>query len=104
MSGFQPGDVVVCVDDSMPNVMPKNVTRVLALWGYIRAGAHYRVSEAGMCPTFGAPFIRLEGMAETMPIASGMNPERFRRIDDEQHPEALAMIRAIGKPKVRTDA
>jgi hypothetical protein len=95
---FQPGDVVVCVDD-----------RPLR-WGCIgnspvtplRRGSFFRVT--AIVWTLEGDSILIDGERPHTCLCcdgeSGWHPERFRKIDDEVEEVFREQMRALGKPKV----
>jgi hypothetical protein len=93
MSGFKPGDVVVCVDDSAPNHPHRVYLRKMRP---LRRGDIYRVTSVFPAPNGDAsilvnrdsPSVRDDGLA-------GWQPARFRHLPkaDPAFTEAMRALR-----------
>lgn len=89
---FQPDDVVVCIDAS-----PCSSGSPFPL----RRGSIWRIRQARYADLWGWG-VNLFGEPALPPGKMGFRADRFRKIDDEQIPEVLERLKAIGKPKVKT--
>lgn len=89
MSAFQPGDVVVCVDDRGPRNEPTETPT-----GWIVRGNHYRVEKC-IDHVLGAG-VKISGVAVNR--FDWFYADRFRKIDDEVTEEFREQLRAIKSP------
>jgi hypothetical protein len=69
---FQPGDVVVCVDNA-----PDRRCQRPELLAWLAVGRHYRVRTTGL------PFDCIHVNGDGLSMLEGWQPHRFRKIDDE---------------------
>ncbi|GGO96454.1 hypothetical protein [Stakelama pacifica] len=98
---FDVGDVVVCVD-AKGRFDPWTGERVDTM---LAEGRHYRVS--GLLPPVDGEYgVQVAGLSpkRTAFWEAAYAHWRFRKIDDEQYPEALSRIRSLGKTKEREAA
>lgn len=96
---FQPGDVVVCVDDS-PCGCGCGDDSGLANGHVYRVGEMVNVAFHYPDDPWNVFLLNFDHSGPHHPHGESLGAHRFRKIDDEQYPEALAAIRAIGKSKV----
>lgn len=100
MAPFQPGDVVVCVNDRAPRW---NVP----LPFMVKRGRFYRVTEA-FSSALGNPLVLLNGQRKMLnahgTMTAGWAADRFRKIDDETAEEFRQQMRALGKVRERANA
>jgi hypothetical protein len=88
---FQPGDVVVCVDDRQSPYSPHGLLR----------GAYYRI--AGLRPPMYNSVINEKCLGVELVAPESGNPNgygafRFRKIDDEVTDEFRAQLRSLNTP------
>ncbi|RYG87627.1 MAG: hypothetical protein EON59_06865 [Alphaproteobacteria bacterium] len=96
---FNVGDVVVCVDAAPRSWnIPAQVVNLRRL----AVGRYYRVAGLGAVVRTSSPSLFLEGLrAVNEPYGVGWAADRFRKIDDEQIPEVLEILRSLGKNRER---
>lgn len=94
MTDFAPGDVVVCVDNSLGRYAPER----LLVTGHI-----YRIRDSHIAPN-GEPAVCVEGVVHPVPYRTGRErgwyPYRFRKLKaaDEQFTEQMRALRPAKVP------
>lgn len=91
---FQPGDVVVCVDDSIPSDAPE-LKRIVM--GRLRKGACHRVLALSVNP-YGDVGLILSNL-DASPWRHGWAPKRFRKIDEGVTEDFREQLRSLKSPK-----
>lgn len=101
---FAPGDVVVCVDDRPGKVRWCPEGDLQTVSSGLRRFSTYRVDRIAPAPC-GDIGLTLVGIAP--PVAWDgelpFNPNRFRKVDDEQYPEVLERLKSLSTPKERVE-
>lgn len=92
---FEPGDVVVCVDDRLP----PDPYRELPPGMPLRRGRVYRVTFVHAPDAAGNFGVELAGVdaPDTPNWAPAFAHVRFRKIDDKEYPDVLERLKALGK-------
>jgi hypothetical protein len=95
MSNFNPGDVVVCINDGLDSRSTyQRIDR-----GWLKAGRHYRVSRAKVVRS--VPAVQLAGDPNSLAYPHGYwASDRFRKIDKADE-EFTALIKRKAPLKER---
>lgn len=97
---FQPGNVVLCVDDRPGKVKRTLLGECEVVASQLRRGSIYRVSKVGPAPN-GKVGVFIEGIPPLVAWDGELpfRSDRFRKIDDEVTEDFRQQLRSLKSPK-----